>query len=166
MCTIHISSCCTAGITILLVCQPRSEGYSYGNLYTWLLANTSVVVLIINSRQYPKKYKLTSLVAQIDWKISQVEAVQFCCRTATCKNKVNYFNCVSHDNNNQSKNPHHCLFQFLSYLLIAIVLTSVCTGNFTYVHGKLVIFFRKWNYALDTILHPPIPITFTHPSAR
>ena len=118
-----------------LVCQPRSEGYLYGNLYTWLLAHTSVLVLIINSRQY-KKYKLTSLVAQIDWKISQVEAVQFCCCTATCKNKVNYFNCVSHDNNNQSKNPHHCLFQFLSYLLIAIVLTSVCTGNFTCVHGK------------------------------
>ena len=148
-----------------LVCQPRSKGYPYGNLYTWLLAHTSVLVLIINSRQY-KKYKLTSIVAQIDWKISQVEAVQFCCWTATCKNKVNYFNCVSHDNNNQSKNPHHCLFQFLSYLLIAIVLTSVCTGNFTCVHGKLVISSENGKfYALDTILHPPTPISFTHPPA-
>ena len=123
-----------------LVCQPRSKGYPYGKLYTWLLAHTSVLVLIINSKQCKKKKKkLTRFVAQIDWKISQVEAVQFYCRTATCKSKVNYFNCVSHDNNNQSKNSHHCLFQFLSYLLIAIVLTSVCTGNFTCVHGKLVI---------------------------
>ena len=139
-----------------LVCQPRSEGYPYGNLNTWLLAHTSVVVLIINSRQN-KKHKHTSIVAQIDWKISQVEAVQFCCWTATCKNKVNYFNCVQ----SVKKKPHHCLFQFLSYLLIAIVLTSVCTGNFTCVDGKLVIFFRKWNYALYTILHPPAPISFT-----
>ena len=34
------------------------------------------------------------------------------------------------------KNPHHSLFQFLSYQVIAIVLTSLCTGNFTRVHGK------------------------------
>ena len=144
-----------------LVCQPRSKGYPFGNLYTWLLAHTSVLVLKINSKQCKKKKKLTRFVAQIDWKISQLEAVQFYCRTATCKSKVNYFNCLSHDNNNQSKSPHHCLFQFLSYLLIAIVLTSVCTGNFTCVHRKLVIFLRKWNYALGTILHPPTPISFT-----
>ena len=76
---------------------------------TWLLARTSVLVLIINNRQN-KNYKLTTIVAWID-KISQVEAVQFCCRTDLCKNKVNYFDCVSHDKTYQSKkNPHHCLF--------------------------------------------------------
>ena len=146
-----------------LVCQPRSEGYPYRNLYTWLLAHTSVLVLIINSRQY-KKYKLTSIVAQIDWKISQVEAVQFCCWTATCKSKVNYFNCVSHDNNNQSKNPHHCLFQFLSYLLIAIVLTSVCTGNFTCLHENWSFFLQKMELCFRHYLYAPNPISF-HRSA-
>ena len=35
-----------------------------------------------------KNYKLTTSVAQIDWKISQMEDVEFCCCTATCKNKV------------------------------------------------------------------------------
>ena len=148
-----------------LVCQLRSKGYPYGNLYTWLLADTSVLVLIVNSRQY-KKYKLTSIVAQIDWKISQVEAVQFCCRTEPCKNKVNYFNCLSHDKNNQSKKPSS-LSMLVLIVLAYYYSTDLCMYWQLYMRAwKTGHFFRKWNYALDTILHPPTPISFTHPPAR
>ena len=86
--------------------------------YTWLLAHASDVVLTINNRQY-KNYKLTRFVAQIDWKISQVEAVQFCCCPDICKNKVNYYNCVSHDNNNQSKKPS-------SFSILVLIVLGYC----------------------------------------
>ena len=48
-----------------------------------------------------KRFKLTMSIAQIDWKISQAEAVRFYCSVGTCKNKFNYINCVFHDKNVQ-----------------------------------------------------------------
>ena len=53
------------------------------------------------------------------------------------------------------KQPYPSL---LSLLLVAVVLTSACTGNFTCVHGKLVIFLtKKWNYALYAIWNALTP---------
>ena len=97
--------------------------------YTWLLAHASDVVFTINNRQY-KNYKLTRFVAQLDWKISQVEAVQFCCSPDICKNKVNYYNCISHDNNNQSKKPS-------SFSILVLIVLGYCySTDFTCVQGK------------------------------
>ena len=46
----------------------------YGLLYTWLLAYYGGCNLD-NKQQTIEKYKLTTSVAYIDWKISQMEAV-------------------------------------------------------------------------------------------
>ena len=137
-----------------LVCQPRSEGYLYGNLYTWLLAHTSVLVLIINSRQYKKNKNLQALQLRQIGKYPRWKLFNFVVGEPPARIRLIILTAYLMTTTISQKNPHHCLFQFLSYLLIAIVLISVCTGNFTCVQGK-------WNYALDTILHPPNPISFT-----
>ena len=141
-----------------LVCQPRSKGYPYGNLYTWLLPHTSVLVLIINSRQY-KKYNLQVLQLRQIGKYPRWKLFNFVVEQNPARIRLIILTAYLTSTTISQKNPHHCLFQFLSYLLIAIVLTSVCTGNFTCVHGKLVISLENGKfYALDTILHPPTPI--------
>ena len=148
-----------------LVCQPRSEGYPYGNLYTWLLAHTSVVVLIINSRQY-KKYpnlqelQLRQIGKYLRWKLLNFVVVQPPARMRLIILIAHLYD----NNNNQSKKPHHRLFQFLSYLLIAIALSSVCTGNFTCHHENWSFFLQKMELCFRHYLHAPNPISF-HRSA-
>ena len=135
-----------------LKCQQRSEGYPYGNSYTWLLAHTSVLVLIINGRQYKKNTNLQVLYLRYIGKYPRWKLFNFVVGQPPARIRLIILTAYLMTTTISQKNSHHCLFQFLSYLLIATVLTSVCTGNFTCVHGKLVIFFREWNYALDTTL--------------
>ena len=62
-------------LPLYVPCMLSRVGSLYGLLYTYgCLRNIVVVISIISNRQL-KKYKLTTSVAQIDWKISQMEAV-------------------------------------------------------------------------------------------
>ena len=125
-----------------LVCQPRSEGYPYGNLYKWLLAHTSVVVLIYNKQQtIQKNTNLQGLQLRQVGKYPRWKLFNFVAGQTSARIRLIILTAYLMTTTISQKKPHHCLFSFLSQLLITIVLTSVCTGNFTCVHGKLVLFF-------------------------
>ena len=127
---------------MFLVCLPRrlknrADSYMCGGFR--ILVWCSCLWVTDNA----KKFKLTISLAQIDWKISQTEAVQFCCCAAPCTNKFNFINCVFHDKNVQWKTTSSYSILVFSLSLVSVLLTSACTGNLTCVHGKLVIFEQK-----------------------
>ena len=75
-------------LPLYVPCMPSHVGSLYGLLYTdGCLRNIVVLISIISNKQL-RKYKLTTSVAWIDCKISQMEAVQFGYCTDTCKDKV------------------------------------------------------------------------------
>ena len=69
-----VSYCCLYASRILVP----------NRMYTWL-NKPSVLVLNITNKQ---RITLTTLLVQIDRRRSQVEAAQFCCWRATCKNEL------------------------------------------------------------------------------
>ena len=72
-----------------------------------------------------KQCKLTIPIAQINWKISQAEAVRFCCFVVACKNKFNYFKCEFQDIKNVQWKTNSSLS-----ILSSTVVGCCCTFDF------------------------------------
>ena len=119
-----------------LVCQQRSKGYLYGNIY---VAACAYQCCSLDNKQQTIQKNTNLQVLQLRqigkyprWKLFDFVVLQISARTRLITITAYLMTTTI----SQKKNPYHSLSQFLSYQVIAIVLPSLCTGNCTCVHRK------------------------------